>query len=78
MALADRITKAEPKTKFEQWLDSLSPANSDLVHEWLNDPSQSHAAVARAIRDDSPADSFVGYAGNSETIGTWRRKHVAS
>lgn len=76
MALADRITKVEPKSKFEQWLESLTPANSALVLEWLNDPSQSNAAVARAIRDDSPEDGFTGYPGRDETIANWRRKHV--
>ncbi|MBQ9917381.1 MAG: hypothetical protein IJO71_09325 [Microbacterium sp.] len=77
MALADRIQKAGPKSKFEQWLDTLSPSNRDVVLDWLSDSTQSNASVARAVREDDAEDGFIGYPANSETIAAWRRAHGA-
>lgn len=77
MALADRIQKAGPKPKFELWLDSLTPTNREIVLDWLGDPTQSNASVARAVRDDDPDDGFIGYPATNETVAAWRRAHGA-
>lgn len=77
MALADRLVKTEPKSKFQVWLESLTPEHHKIVTGWLNDPSISNKAIADAIRKDDPTDGFVGYGANKDTISAWRRDNVA-
>lgn len=73
MALSDRLVKTEPKSKFQLWLDSLTPANSAIVHGWLRDPSIPNARVVEMIRYDDEEDEFVGYPANKDTVSGWRK-----
>lgn len=78
MALADRRTAPDRRTKFEKWLDSLNENNLATVTAWLNDTTISNVAIAEWIREDDDEDDFVGYRGDKDTIAAWRRKHVTS
>lgn len=78
MPLAHRIEKVAPKSRFELWLEKLSPQNHAIVHGWLTDLAEPSAKVARAVREDDPDDGFVGYPAATATIISWRQKHVAS
>lgn len=75
MSLADRGAKAAPKTKFEQWLDSLTPEHRAIVVAWLEDTWYSNARILEMIRDDDPEDGFEGYRANKDTIAIWRKAH---
>ena len=73
MSLRDRGVKTPPKTKFQQWLDSLSEKNRAVVVGWLTDAKYTNADVQRMIRDDDEEDDFKGYPANKDTIANWRR-----
>jgi hypothetical protein len=74
MALADRINTAAPtSSRFETWLDGLSPEHRALILKWATDPNVSTTRLWTAIREDDPSDGFVGYRANIHTIAAWRR-----
>lgn len=77
MAIADRMTRPDTRTKFEKWLDSLSETNRTTVTAWLTDPTVTNVAIADWIREDDEEDDFVGYRGDKDTIAAWRRKNVS-
>lgn len=77
MALSDRLTleTAKPKSKFELWLETLTPENYAIVLGWMMNPELSHASIVRMIHDDDPEDGFTGYATTKNTVSDWRRAH---
>jgi len=78
MPLATRGAKVAPRTKFEQWIDSLNEEHKSIVLGWLNDPWYSNSRIVTMITDDDPEDGFFGYRANKDTIAVWRKaNHVA-
>lgn len=78
MSLSERGAKVAPRTKFEQWIDSLNEEHRSIVLGWLNDPWYSNARIVTMITADDPEDGFVGYRANKDTIAVWRKaNHVA-
>ena len=75
MALADRQTKPDTRTRFEKWLDSLNDKNRATVDSWLRDPAIPNSRIAEWIREDDEEDDFSGYSANKDTISLWRAKH---
>lgn len=67
--------KAAPRTKFEQWLDSLSEEHRTVITGWLEDSWYSNARISHMIAEDDPEDGFIGYRANKDTIAGWRRAH---
>jgi len=77
-SLADRYTKPDTRTKFERWVDSLRDDHKAIILEWLNDPAISNVKIVEMIRDDDPADDFVGYRANKDAVAMWRRSRVSA
>jgi hypothetical protein len=77
MGIADRYQKADTRSQFEVWLDSLTEKNRQVVLGWLRDPDVGHQRVADWIRDDDDEDGFVGYRATKATISGWRRVNGA-
>ena len=77
MAIADRMTRPDTRTKFEKWLDSLSETNRTTVTAWLTAPTVTNVAIGDWITEDDEEDDFVGYRGDKDTIAAWRRKNVS-
>lgn len=75
MSLADRGAKEAPRTKFETWLNSLTPEHHTIVTGWLEDTWYSNQRISEMIRDDDPEDNFTGYRANKDTIAVWRKAH---
>lgn len=75
VSLSDRGAKVAPKTKFEQWIDSLNEEHRQIVTSWLQDPWYSNPRIVAMISADDPEDNFTGYKATKETIGAWRKAH---
>lgn len=73
MGIADRRVETEPKTKFQRWLDELTPENASVVMSWLRDTKLANQRISDMIRDDDPEDNFTGYPAGKDTIAAWRR-----
>jgi hypothetical protein len=77
MGIADRYQKTDRRSKFDKWLESLTPKNREVVLGWLRDPDVSHQRVADWVREDDEEDGFVGYGATKGTISEWRRANGA-
>lgn len=75
VSLSERGAKVAPRTKFEQWIDSLNEEHRSIVLGWLNDNWYSNARIVTMITEDDPEDGFVGYRANKDTIAVWRKAH---
>lgn len=76
MALADRYTKPDTRSRFEKWLDSLSKEHRKIIDGWLADTTISNIRISELIHDDDPEENFTGYAANKDTIAKYRRGMV--
>lgn len=75
MSLSERGAKVAPRTKFEQWIESLNDEHKTIVTGWLEDTWYSNSRIVQMITLDDPEDGFVGYKANKDTIATWRKAH---
>lgn len=78
VSLQDRGAKVAPRTKFEQWIDSLSDEHRSIILGWLEDPWYSNPRIVEMISVDDEEDGFTGYKANKDTIAVWRRAHNVS
>jgi hypothetical protein len=72
--LADRIAPPDGRTKFEKWLDALSPKHRAIVDGWMLDPNTSNIAIINAIRDDDEEDAFKGIRVDRDAFAKYRKR----
>ena len=72
MSLSERLESAKRsiRPKFEQWIDTLDPADQEALEAAAVDPTLSIRAIVDAVRAE-------GYAVHKDTVSAWRKAHVA-